>query len=123
MSSSQSSEGVTATQLTPQLAAKLEEYGASGIAAKLAALAKQTGASYSTPRITTESTVIQTRGKTLIVVRYQIGAAARAVEAIGISGPNLQRVMCTRDSLDEILLTVGPCAEKTQEVHGVVIGG
>ena len=122
MSSSQSSDGVTAAQLTPQLAAKLEEYGTSRIAAKLAAMATQAGASHPTPKITAESTVIQTQGKTLIVIRYQINAAARAVEAIGISGQNLRRVMCTRDSLEEILLTIGPCAEKILEVHGVAIG-
>lgn len=122
-SSSQSSDGVTAAQLTPELASRLEQYGANTISAKLVAMAKQTGAPSITPKVATESTVIQTQGKTLVVIRYQINGVTRAVETIGIAGSDLQRVMCTRDSLDGIPLTVGPCAKKIQEVHGVAVGG
>ena len=123
VSSSQSSEGVTEEQLTPQFAAKLKEYGASRISAKLEALARQAGVAYLQPKIVSESTVIQAQGKNIVLIRYQINSAARAVEALGISGSNLHRVMCTRESLEDISVSVGACAQKIKEIHGVTIGG
>lgn len=123
LSSTQSADGLTEADLTPQLASALEKHGASRISAKLDAMAKQGGTSLPPPQILTESTVVQAQGKKLVIIRYEINATARAVEIVGISGANADRVMCTREALDEILLTVGPCAQKVKEVHGVGIGG
>jgi hypothetical protein len=123
VSSSQSADGVTEQDLSPQLAEGIARHGVSRITAKLEAMAKQSGLELPTPRIHSESTVIQTKGRKLAIIRYEINAATRAVEIIGISGSLLNRVMCTRDSLDEILITSGPCADKIHEVFGVKIGG
>lgn len=121
--SSQPSEGVTETDLSPQLAQAFENYAVSRIRSKLVAMAKEAGAASPQPSIRSESVVLQTQGKKLVVARYEINNTSRAVEVWGISGATIQRVMCTRDSLDEILLTSGPCGAKIQEVHGVRIGG
>ena len=123
VSSSQSADGVTEQDFSPQLAEAIARHGVSRITAELEAMAKQSGLKLPTPRIHSESTVIQTKGRKLAIIRYEINAATRAVEIIGISGSLLHRVMCTRDSLDEILITSGPCAEKIHEVYGVRIGG
>jgi hypothetical protein len=74
-------------------------------------------------RIQSESTVVETQGKKLVIVRYEINSTSRGVEILGIKGSNLNRVMCVRDSLDETLLVSGPCALKIQEIHGVRISG
>lgn len=123
LSSTQSADGVSESDLTPQLASALEKHGAGRIAAKLEALAKQAGAPAIPPQIQSESVIVQTQKKKLAIIRYEINRTARAVEVIGISGADLNRVMCTRDTFEEILLTTGPCAEKIREVHGVRIGG
>lgn len=123
LSSTQSADGVAESDLTPQLASAWEKHGAGRIAAKLEAMAKQAGVSLPPPQIKSESTVVEAQGKRLAIIRYEINATARAIEVIGISGPNLDRVMCTRETLDEIFLTIGPCAQKVKTVHGFSIGG
>lgn len=123
VSSTQSADGVTNADLTPQLVSALEMHGAGRIAAKLEAMAQQTGTPAPPPQIKSESVVIESQGKRLAVIRYEINATSRAVEVLGISGPNLDRVMCARESLEEILLTTGECAQKVKAVHGVTIGG
>lgn len=121
LSSTQSSDGATEADLTPQFANALEKHGVSRIASTLEATAKQAGVSMPPAQIHSESTVVQSQGKKLVIVRYEIGSTARAVEVIGISGANAYRVMCTREALDAIPLTTGPCAQKVKEVHGVSI--
>lgn len=123
ISSSQSADGVTESDLTPQLASALEKYGAGRIAAKVEGVMKQAGSSPPPLQMKSESTVVEAQGKKLVVIRYEINGIARAVEVIGVSGTNLDRVMCTRSTLDEILLTIGPCAQKVKAVHGVSIAG
>ena len=120
---SQTSDGVTDADLSPQLAQALEKYGVGRISAKLEAMATQAGVQSSQPNIRSESTVINTEGKHLVIIRYEIDSRSKLVEIMGIAGPNTHRVMCARDNLEEILLTSGPCAEKIREVHGVKIGG
>lgn len=122
LSSTQTADGATEADLTPQFASALEKHGVSRIAATLEATAKQAGTSLPPTQIHSESTVVQTQGKKLIIIRYEINSTARAIEVVGISGPNADRVMCTREALDEILLNTGPCAQKVKEVHGVSIG-
>ncbi len=90
--------------------------------AKLGAIAKDAGVPSPEARIQSESTVVETQGKKLVIVRYEINSTSRGVEILSITGPTLNRVMCARDSLEEILLVSGPCATKIQEVHGVRIG-
>jgi len=119
--STQTADGVTDSDLSPQVAQALERYGVSRISANLEAMAKQSGVQSPMP-VSSGSVVIDTQGKHLVVIRYEIGSSARAVEIVGIAGPDLKRVMCTRDTLEEILLTSGPCADKIREVHGVKIG-
>lgn len=121
ISSSQSADGVTEKDLTPQLADAMGKYGVERLTAKMGAMAKQAGVT-ATPKISSEPTVIQTQGKKLVVIRYLFNDSARGIEIIGISGLNLDRVMCTRESLDEILIASGACAQKIQEIYGVKIG-
>lgn len=123
VASSQSSDGVTEANLTPDFAKALETHAVSRISAKLGAAAKDAGVASSEARIQSESTVVETQGKKLVIIKYKINSTSRGVEILGISGPTLNRVMCARDSLEEILLVSGPCATKIQEVHGIRIGG
>ncbi len=123
MSSSQSADGVSDADITPQFADALGKYGEGRLAMKFEAMDKQAGISAPSPQIRSESTVVKAQGKSLAIIRYEINGAGRAVDIVGISGKNLDRVMCTRGNLDEILIATGPCAQKIQEVHGVKIGG
>lgn len=123
VASSQPSEGATDANLTPDFARALEKHAVARIGSKLEAAAKHAGNASPEANIQSESTVVETQGKKLVVIRYEIDSTSRGVEILGISGPTLNRVMCARDSLEEILLVSGPCATKIQEVHGVRIGG
>lgn len=122
LSTSQSSEGVKESDFSPQLADKMAEYGAGRISAKIEAIYKQQGGAVKAPKIDSTATVVKSQERTLIVVRYEIEAKARSVEVIGVSGGDLHRVTCTRDSLEEILITSGPCAQKIVEVFNVKVG-
>ena len=122
MTSSQSSDGARQEDFTPQLAEVMEKYTVGRLTAKLEAKAKEAGMKLPPPIIRSESTVFETQGKRLVIVRLEINSTARAVEVLGIDGPTLNRVMCVRESLDEILIASGPCGEKIREVHGVKIG-
>ena len=121
LSSSQSSDGVSEGDLTPQLADQMAKYGASRLASKFEEIYRQSGTLSSAPKILSDATVVKVQEKTLIIVRYDINASAKAVEIFGVSGLNLDRVMCTRESLDDILITSGPCAQKILEIHGVTL--
>lgn len=123
VASSQSSDGVTEADLTPDFAKALEQHAIVRINAKLGAMAKDAGVISPDASIQTESTVVETQGKKLVIVRYEINSTSRGVEILGITGPNFNRVMCARDSLEEILLVSGPCAIKIQEIHDVRFGG
>jgi hypothetical protein len=123
VASSQSSDGARPEDISPQLAEALAKHVSERLKVKLEAQAKQAGQPFSPPTIRSESTVIDAQGKKLIVNRYEINAASRMVEIIGIAGPTLHRVVCTRDSPDQILVASGPCGEKIREVHGVKLGG
>lgn len=122
ISSSQSADGATEADFNATTAANLERYAAGRIAAKLDALAKQAGLSLPSPQIRTESTVVKVLDRRLIVIRYEINSSSRGVEVLGITGANLNRVVCARETLDEILISAGPCADKIREVHGVDFG-
>ena len=123
VASSQSSEGATEANLTPEFAQALEKHAVAQIGVKLQAVAKEAGIASPEARIQSNSTIVETQGKKLVVIRYEINSSSRGVEVLGIAGPTLNSVMCVRDSLEEILLTSGPCAAKIQEVHDVHIGG
>lgn len=123
VASSQSSDGAKPEDISPQLAEALANHVSERLKTKLEAQAKQAGQRFSPPTIRSESTVVDVQGKKLIVNRYEINSASRIVEILSITGPTLHRVMCTRDSLDEILVASGPCGEKVLEVHGVKLGG
>jgi hypothetical protein len=118
----QLSEGLSERDFTPELAQAIKEHAISRITTKLQALARESGASSTRPNIQSESTVIEAQGKKLVVIRYQINSVSRGLEILGISGTTLNRVLCARDSLEEILITSGPCATKIKEIHGVTIG-
>ena len=116
---SQSADGVTDDQLTQEVAVAWERYAADRIASKTTAIAKERDIKGSIPSIKSESVVIQTKNRRLIVVRMLINETARSVEILGIQGETLLRVMCVRESLDEILLTTGSCADQIHETFGV----
>jgi hypothetical protein len=120
--SSQSADGVSEEQLSPQLADAMAKHAEERLVAKLQAIARQAGITRPAPQIQSQAVIVQAQGRKLVVIRYQIDGTARAVEVFGISGKDAHRVMCTRETLEEILVTVGPCADKIKEVHGVTLG-
>lgn len=122
LASSQSADGVEDTDFTPQLADEMAKYGVGRLTSKMEAIHNKAGGKFPPPQIWANATVVNANGKTLVIVRYEINAAAKAVEVLGVSGPNLDRVMCTRESMEEILITSGPCAQKLLEIHGVRLG-
>ena len=122
LASSQSSDGAKESDFSPRLADEMAKYGVGRLTAKLEAIYIQNGVSLPRPQITGDAIVVKTQGRSFVIVRYEINAAARALEVFGISGANLNRVMCSRESIEEILITSGPCAQKILEIHGVKFG-
>jgi hypothetical protein len=121
--SSSSAEGVGEAQLTPAVAAALERHVVGGVSEKLRGLARQRGVVGYEPTISSSSVLIETQGRKLVVIKMEIDANSRTVVVAGIDGDTLHRVFCARDSLDEIFLTNGACAEKIQAIHGVRLSG
>lgn len=122
VSSSQDAEGVTQDQMSIDFLHNFESYAVERIKVKAEDYLASIGRPNDQVNLSSEATYVLSGAVKLAVIRIS-DAGSRQVLIAGIVGKELRRVICVRDSVEDIPLSYGPCAEKVKEVFGVGIGG
>lgn len=122
VSSSQDAEGVTQEQMSIEFLRNFENYTVERAKVKAKEYLASIGRPNDQVSLSSEATYVQSGAVKLAVLRIS-DPASRQVLIAGIVGRELRRVVCVRESVADIPISYGACAEKVKEVFGVTIGG
>lgn len=118
---SQDAEGGTSNDLDQAMLKNLESWIVQTISQKAKYRYEELGYDPNNfnPEVIANSVYINIENKKLAEVKVRLDNAIRSVTVIGIEGPELIRVNCTRKSNHDIALSTGPCNIKIEEAFGV----
>lgn len=120
VASSQDAEGVTQDQLDLTFLKNFEAYTVERVKVRANEYLASIGLPPSDVAMESEATYVDAGARRLVVIRLR-GEGIRQVYIAGIVGPELRRVVCLRESEENIPVTYGACGEKIEEVFGAKI--
>jgi len=119
ITSSQDSEGITQAQWDQTFLSNLESYSRE----RITQLAKEYLAKNGQPNVAvvleSQAVYVESGNRKLAVIRIRGSDGSNQALIHGIVGNQLKRVLCVRNSTEQIPISYGPCGEKLKEVFGL----
>jgi hypothetical protein len=117
--SSQDSEGITQAQWDQTFLRNLESHTRERIAQKAKEYLAASGQPNASVSLESQAVYVESGNSKLAVIRIQGNDGSNQALIHGIVGNQLKRVVCVRNSSEQIPVSYGPCGEKVKEVFGV----
>jgi len=117
--SSQDSEGVTQARWDQTFLKNLESYTRERIAQKAKEYLAANGQPNASVHLESQAVYVESGNSKLAVIRIRGNDGSNQALIHGIVGSQLKRVVCVRNSPEQIPISYGPCGEKVKEVFDV----
>jgi hypothetical protein len=123
MVSSQTSDGLTPDDMTQDWLNQIAEYSRQRVVANATRSWDESAVPEADREVTAEPVFVEVSGKKLGVVRFRMaGGMASTAMIIGLQGASLVRVICADESLGDVVVTAGPCAQAVNDAFDVDFG-